>query len=65
MVPLYWAMWFVPRHGPIGPGVFVALAAAKFSSARMLHVDGTPAILLFSGMLAAGTMGWETLEMLA
>jgi MFS transporter, UMF1 family len=39
--------------------------AAKFLAARMLYVDGKTAILLFSGVLAAGTMGWETLEMLA
>lgn len=39
--------------------------AAKFLGARMLYVDGKTAILLFSGVLAAGTMGWETLEMLA
>jgi UMF1 family MFS transporter len=39
--------------------------AAKFLAARMLYADGKTAILLFSGVLAAGTMGWETLEMLA
>ncbi|WP_235890412.1 MFS transporter [Sandaracinobacter neustonicus] len=39
--------------------------AAKFLAARMLYVDGKTAILLFSGVLAAGTMGWKTLEMLA
>lgn len=39
--------------------------AAKFLAARMLYVDGKTAILLFGGVLAAGTMGWQTLEMLA
>lgn len=39
--------------------------AAKFLLARMLYADGKTAILIFSGVLAAGTMGWETLEMLA
>ncbi len=39
--------------------------AAKFLAARMLYVDGKTAILLFGGVLAAGTMGWGTLEMLA
>jgi UMF1 family MFS transporter len=39
--------------------------AAKFLLARMIYADGKTAILLFSGVLAAGTMGWETLEMLA
>lgn len=39
--------------------------AAKFLFARMLYADGKTAILLFSGVLAAGTMGWGTLEMLA
>lgn len=39
--------------------------AAKFLLARMLYADGKTAILLFGGVLAAGTMGWGTLEMLA
>ncbi|MFN3371574.1 MAG: MFS transporter [Sphingomonadaceae bacterium] len=39
--------------------------AAKFLLARMLYVDGKTAILLFGGVLAAGTMGWGTLQMLA
>lgn len=39
--------------------------AAKFLAARMLYVDGKTAILIFGGVLAAGTMGWKTLEMLA
>jgi UMF1 family MFS transporter len=39
--------------------------AAKFLAARMLYVDGKTAILLFGGLLAAGTMGWQTLQMLA
>jgi UMF1 family MFS transporter len=39
--------------------------AAKFLLARMLYADGKTAILIFSGVLAAGTMGWDTLEMLA
>ena len=39
--------------------------ATRFLIARMLYADGKTAILLFSGVLAAGTMGWETLEMLA
>jgi UMF1 family MFS transporter len=39
--------------------------ASKFLLARMLYADGKTAILLFSGVLAAGSMGWETLEMLA
>jgi UMF1 family MFS transporter len=39
--------------------------AAKFLLARMLYADGKTAILLFGGVLASGTMGWGTLEMLA
>lgn len=39
--------------------------AAKFLAARMLYVDGKTAILIFGGVLAAGTMGWQTLQMLA
>ncbi len=39
--------------------------AAKFLAARMLYVDGKTAILIFGGVLAAGIMGWQTLEMLA
>ncbi|MFN7176397.1 MAG: MFS transporter, partial [Thermaurantiacus sp.] len=39
--------------------------AAKFLFARMLYVDGKTALLLFGGVLAAGVMGWGTLEMLA
>jgi UMF1 family MFS transporter len=39
--------------------------AAKFLLARMLYVDGKTALLLFGGVLAAGVMGWGTLEMLA
>jgi UMF1 family MFS transporter len=39
--------------------------AAKFLIARMLYVDGKTALLLFGGVLAAGVMGWGTLEMLA
>ncbi len=39
--------------------------AAKFLLARMIYADGKTAILIFSGVLAAGTMGWGTLEMLA
>lgn len=39
--------------------------ASRFLLARMLYADGKTAILLFGGVLAAGTMGWETLEMLA
>jgi UMF1 family MFS transporter len=39
--------------------------AARFLLARMLYVDGKTALLLFGGVLAAGTMRWGTLEMLA
>ncbi len=39
--------------------------ATRFLIARMLYADGKTAILFFGGVLAAGTMGWETLEMLA
>lgn len=39
--------------------------AARFLLARMIYADGKTAILIFSGVLAAGTMGWGTLEMLA
>jgi UMF1 family MFS transporter len=39
--------------------------AARFLLARMLYADGKTAILVFSGVLAAGVMGWGTLEMLA
>lgn len=38
--------------------------AAIFLLARMLYADGKTAILFFGGVLAAGTMGWGTLEML-
>jgi MFS transporter, UMF1 family len=33
--------------------------------ARMIFTDGLTAILVFSGLFAAGAMGWATLEMLA
>ncbi len=39
--------------------------ATRFLFARMIYADGKTAILLFGGVLAAGTMGWGTLEMLA
>jgi UMF1 family MFS transporter len=38
--------------------------ATRFLVARMLYADGKTAVLLFGGLLAAGTMGWGTLEML-
>lgn len=37
---------------------------AKFLAARMIYADGKTAILIFSGVLAAGVMGWQTLQML-
>lgn len=37
---------------------------AKFLAARMIYADGKTAILIFSGVLAAGVMGWHTLQML-
>lgn len=64
------------RLGPAMRGAFGDLGAmlgelrrereaAKFLLARMLYVDGKTALLLFGGVLAAGVMGWGTLEMLA
>ncbi len=38
---------------------------ALFLIARMLYADGKTAILIFSGIYAAGTMGWGLIEMLA
>ncbi len=38
---------------------------ALFLVARMLYADGKTAILIFSGIYAAGTMGWGLIEMLA
>jgi UMF1 family MFS transporter len=38
---------------------------ALFLIARMLYADGKTAILLFSGVYASGTMGWDLVEMLA
>lgn len=37
---------------------------ALFLIARMLYADGKTAILIFSGIYAAGTMGWGLIEML-
>lgn len=37
---------------------------ALFLVARMLYADGKAAILIFSGVYAAGVMGWELIEML-
>lgn len=39
--------------------------ALVFLGARMLFVDGLTAILIFTGVYAAGVMGWQTLELLA
>jgi UMF1 family MFS transporter len=36
-----------------------------FLLARMLYADGKTAILIFSGIYAAGVMGWRLIEMLA
>lgn len=38
---------------------------ALFLIARMLYADGKTAILIFSGIYAAGVMGWGLIEMLA
>lgn len=38
---------------------------ALFLVARMLYADGKTAILIFSGIYAAGVMGWGLIEMLA
>jgi UMF1 family MFS transporter len=38
---------------------------ALFLIARMLYADGKTAILIFSGIYAAGTMNWGLVEMLA
>jgi UMF1 family MFS transporter len=38
---------------------------ALFLVARMLYADGKTAILIFSGIYAAGTMSWGLIEMLA
>lgn len=38
---------------------------ALFLIARMLYADGKTAILIFSGIYAAGTMSWGLIEMLA
>ena len=39
--------------------------AAIFLASRMLYTDGMTAILVFSGVYAAGVMHWRTLELLA
>ena len=39
--------------------------ALVFLGAQMLFVDGLTAILVFTGVYAAGVMGWQTLELLA
>lgn len=39
--------------------------AIVFLGARMLFVDGLTAILVFTGVYAAGAMGWQTMELLA
>jgi UMF1 family MFS transporter len=38
---------------------------ATFLGTRMLYCDGMTALLVFSGLFAAGLMGWGELEMLA
>ncbi len=38
---------------------------ATFLGARMLYTDGMTAILIFSGVYAAGVMHWRTLDLLA
>ncbi len=38
---------------------------ATYLGARMLYCDGMTALLIFSGVFAAGLMGWGELEMLA
>ena len=38
---------------------------ATFLIARMLYADGKTAILIFSGIYAAGAMGWGLIEMIA
>lgn len=61
--------WPALRHG-LG-GVLATLRKLKshrnvalFLAARMLYADGKIAILIFSGVYAAGVMGWGLLEML-
>lgn len=57
------------RHGV--SGVFSTLSKLKshrhialFLVARMLYADGKIAVLIFSGVYAAGVMGWGLVEML-
>ncbi|MEZ5707954.1 MAG: MFS transporter [Blastomonas sp.] len=38
--------------------------AAKFLLARMVYADGLTAISIFTGVLAAGVMGWKATELL-
>jgi UMF1 family MFS transporter len=40
-------------------------SAAIFLGSRMIYTDGMTAILVFSGVYAAGVMHWHTLELLA
>jgi UMF1 family MFS transporter len=40
-------------------------SAAIFLGSRMLYTDGMTAILIFTGVYAAGVMHWHTLELLA
>jgi len=40
-------------------------SAAVFLASRMVYTDGMTALLIFSGVYAAGVMGWGTLELLA
>lgn len=39
--------------------------ALTFLFARMIYTDGLTGILVFSGVYAAGAMGWQSLELLA
>ena len=40
-------------------------SAAVFLGSRMLYTDGMTAVLVFTGVYAAGVMHWHTLELLA
>ncbi len=57
------------RHGVAGVVATLGklrqhLNVAHFLLARMLYADGKIAILIFSGVYAAGVMGWGLVEML-
>ncbi|MBC7519973.1 MAG: MFS transporter [Sandarakinorhabdus sp.] len=79
VLPLLWLVPDLPRSGlrmaaafRAGAGDLAQLARDArghrnpliFLAARMIYTDGLTAILIFSGLFAAGAMRWGTLELL-